>query len=78
MASYPHLIEVGVMGHCVHGETGLCVKAGIECYQSGLKIKRPNMTVENFEKSVTESEGLIDQSQKYSVDKRQRYLRCMG
>lgn len=29
MASFPHLIDVGVMGHCIHGKTGLCVKAGI-------------------------------------------------
>ena len=28
MASYPHLIDVGVMGHCIHGKTGLCAKAG--------------------------------------------------
>ena len=33
MASFPHLIDVGVMGHCIHGKTGLCIKAGIECYQ---------------------------------------------
>ena len=29
MASYPHLIDVGIMGHCIHGKTGLCAKAGI-------------------------------------------------
>ena len=33
MASYPHLIDVGIMGHCIHGKTGLCAKAGIGCYQ---------------------------------------------
>lgn len=33
MASFPHLIDVGVMGHCIHGRTGLCAKAGIGCYQ---------------------------------------------
>ena len=48
MASYPHLIDVGIMGHCIHGKTGLCVKAGIGCYQSGLTVERPNMTVEDF------------------------------
>ena len=32
MASFPHLIDVGIMGHCIHGKTGLCVKAGIGCY----------------------------------------------
>lgn len=48
MGSFPNLIDVGVMGHCIHGKTGLCVKAGIGCYQSGLMIEKPNMTVENF------------------------------
>lgn len=48
MASFPHLIDVGVMGHCIHGKTGLCVKAGIGCYQSGLLVEQPNMTVEDF------------------------------
>ena len=47
MASFPHLIDVGIMGHCVHGKTGLCAKAGIGCYQSGLHIEEPNMTVED-------------------------------
>ena len=48
MASFPHLIDVGVMGHCIHGKTGLCAKAGIGCYQSGLLIEKPNMTMDNF------------------------------
>ena len=48
MASFPHLIDVGVMGHCIHGKTGLCAKAGIGCYQSGLLVEQPNMTVDNF------------------------------
>ena len=48
MASYPHLIDVGIMGHCIHGKTGLCAKAGIGCYQSGLLVEKPNMTVEDF------------------------------
>ncbi len=48
MASYPHLIDVGIMGHCIHGKTGLCAKAGIGCYQSGMLVEQPNMTVEDF------------------------------
>lgn len=48
MASYPHLIDVGIMGHCIHGKTGLCAKAGIGCYQSGMFVEQPNMTIENF------------------------------
>ena len=48
MASFPHLIDVGVMGHCAHGKTGLCLKAGIGCYQSGAIVEQPNMSVEDF------------------------------
>ena len=39
MASFPHLIDVGVMGHCQYGKSGLCLKAGIGCYQSGAAIE---------------------------------------
>lgn len=48
MGSYPHLIDVGIMGHCIHGKTGLCAKAGIGCYQSGMLIEKPNMALEDF------------------------------
>ena len=49
MGSFPNLVDVGVMGHCIHGKTGLCAKAGIGCYQSGLLIEKPNMSVEDFQ-----------------------------
>ncbi len=48
MGEFPNLIDVGVKGHCIHGRTGLCAKAGIGCYQNGLLIEKPNMTVEDF------------------------------
>ena len=55
MASYPHLIDVGIMGHCIHGKTGLCAKAGIGCYQSGLLVEQPNMSVEDFRRIAEQS-----------------------
>ena len=61
MASFPHLIDVGIMGHCVHGKTGLCIKAGIECYQSGLTVEEPNMTVENFQWIAKQCKGKCNQ-----------------
>ena len=61
MGSFPHLIDVGVMGHCIHGESGLCVKAGIECYQNGLNVREDNMNLSDFERICQESSGLIDQ-----------------
>lgn len=57
MASYPQLLDVGVMGHCIHGVTGLCAKSGVQCYQNGLEIKRPNMTVEQFRSIAEQSKG---------------------
>lgn len=61
MGSFPHLIDVGVMGHCIHGKTGLCVKAGIGCFQSGLLIEQPNMTVENFRWIAQQCNGRCNQ-----------------
>lgn len=57
MASYPELIDVGIMGHCVHGQSGLCLKSGVQCYQNGLKDHRPNMSFENFKRIVDECKG---------------------
>lgn len=61
MASFPELIDIGVMGHCVHGRTGLCAKSGVQCYQNGLKTFQPNMTLENFKRIVDEGKknGLL-------------------
>lgn len=61
MASFPHLIDVGIMGHCIHGKTGLCVKAGIGCYQSGLTVEEPNMSLDNFLEIATQCKGRVNQ-----------------
>ena len=61
MASYPHLIDVGIMGHCIHGKTGLCAKAGIGCYQSGMLVGKPNMSVEDFRWIASQSRGRCNQ-----------------
>lgn len=61
MASYPHLIDVGIMGHCIHGKTGLCAKAGIGCYQSGMLVEQPNMSVEDFQRIAEQSHHKCNQ-----------------
>lgn len=48
MASFPELLDIGIMGHCIHGKLGLCMDAGVECYQNGLYSNRENMAVEDF------------------------------
>lgn len=57
MSSFPELIDVGIMGSCKHGRMGLCVKAGIECYQGGLNVFQSDMTMEDFERIVRECSG---------------------
>ena len=57
MASFPELLDVGIMGHCIHGKTGLCQKAGIGCYQDGLHSNNPNMTLEDFKKLAKQYKG---------------------
>jgi radical SAM protein with 4Fe4S-binding SPASM domain len=61
MASYPELIDIGVMGHCLHGSSGLCIKSGVQCYQDGLGISQPNMTLDVFHKIMDESQGKVFQ-----------------
>lgn len=57
MASFPELLDVGIMGHCIHGKTGLCQKAGIGCYQDGLHSNNPNMSLEDFKKIAEQCKG---------------------
>ena len=54
MRNFPALIDVGIMGHCVHGASGLCARSGVQCYQNGLKTCIPNMSLTNFKKIVDE------------------------
>ena len=54
MSSFPELIDIGVMGHCRHGASGLCMQSGVECYQNGLKTIQPNMSLENFMRIINE------------------------
>ena len=56
-ASFPELLDIGIMGHCIHGKSGLCIKAGIECYQGGLHKKNDNMTLADFEDIAKQCEG---------------------
>lgn len=53
-ASFPELLDIGIMGHCAHGQSGLCIKAGIECYQDGPHQAKPNMSIQDFENIVSQ------------------------
>ena len=43
------------------GKTGLCAKAGIGCYQSGMLVEQPNMSVEDFRWIAEQSKGRCNQ-----------------
>ena len=57
MSSFPELLDVGIMGHCSHGQKGLCLRAGIECYQNGPYRSDPNMALEDFKSIATQCRG---------------------
>lgn len=61
MGFFPHLIDVGIMGHCEHGKTDLCVKAGIGCYQNGLLVQDLNMILGDFIRIVWQCSGRVNQ-----------------
>lgn len=57
MRSFPELIDIGIMGHCMSGEAGICAKSGIDCYQSAVGFKRSNMPIENYEMILKQCQG---------------------
>lgn len=61
MTSFPELLDVGIMGHCKHGKSGLCAQAGIQCYQDGLNSNAANMQLEDFRKLVKQCKRRVFQ-----------------
>lgn len=57
MSEFPELLDVGIMGHCLHGKSGRCLQAGVQCYQNGLLQHEDNMSLENFEKIIKQCRG---------------------
>jgi len=57
MAEFPHLIDVGIMGSCAHGRSGLCTEAGIGCYQNGLGQREPDMSLEDYRWIIDQCRG---------------------
>lgn len=81
MTSFPELLDVGIMGHCVHGVRGLCMKSGVQCYQNGLETMQPNMSFENFKKIVDECKGKTFQfalGGRGDVDQHEEFARILG
>lgn len=61
MRDFPQLIDIGIMGNCIHGKKGLCIKSGVQCYQNGLTNNKPNMGLDNFKKIIDQSKDKVFQ-----------------
>ena len=61
MRDFPQLLDIGIMGACEHGKSGLCVQAGVECYQSGLTKQLPDMTLEDYQSIIDQSKDKVFQ-----------------
>lgn len=57
MAEFPERIDVGIMGHCVHGMSGRCMLSKVQCYQNGLSVQQPDMRLEDFKGIVKQCRG---------------------
>lgn len=61
MAEFPHLLDIGIMGHCEHGASGLCIQSGVQCYQDGLHRREPNMALADFKEIARQCQGRVYQ-----------------
>lgn len=57
MRSFPELIDVGIMGTCQAGKHGICLAAGVDCYQCAPNRQRKNMTFGNYLKILKQCTG---------------------
>lgn len=61
MRNYPQLIDIGIVGSCEHGKSGLCAAAGVGCYQSGLTKQMVDMSLEDYKSIITQSKDKVFQ-----------------
>lgn len=61
MADFPHLIDIGIMGHCIHGMKRLCEEAGIQCYQNGPNRVQKNMPIEDYQTIIDQCQNKVHQ-----------------
>lgn len=54
MRSFPELIDIGIMGTCQAGLSGVCKKSGVDCYQNATVLHRENMSVEKYETIISQ------------------------
>lgn len=57
MRSFPELIDIGIMVTCQAGKHGICLAAGVDCYQCAPNNQRKNMTFEHYLKILKQCAG---------------------
>lgn len=61
MRKMPNLLDIGIMGYCIHGVIGLCEKAGVGCYQSGNNIIKSHMKLDEYKRIIDDVRGHVFQ-----------------
>lgn len=61
MRSFPELIDIGIMGACDAGKTGLCRNAGVDCYQRGISSCEKNMDFDDYSAIINQCKGRVFQ-----------------
>jgi radical SAM protein with 4Fe4S-binding SPASM domain len=56
MASFPELIDIGIMGSCAHAK-----QCTVGCYQGGINNQKPNMTLNNYKSIIDQCKGKVFQ-----------------
>lgn len=47
--SFPELLDIGIMGSCEAGKSGICKNAGVDCYQSAYMSDASDMSLQDYE-----------------------------
>ena len=61
MRSFPELIDIGIMGACSAGKTGVCRNAGVDCYQRGMESHEENMSFNDYFEIIKQCKGRVFQ-----------------
>lgn len=59
--TFPELIDIGIMGSCKSGKTGMCKNAGIDCYQNAVSSCKQDMTLEDYEWIISQCKEKVFQ-----------------
>ena len=59
--TFPELIDIGIMGSCQSGKTGMCKNAGIDCYQNAVSSSTPDMTLNDYKWIISQCKEQVFQ-----------------